>query len=93
VTKARQLRDRIEAGIALILKIAELPDTTSTQSANLWCLIRTLDPSFETGCTLTVRCCECNKPVEPERQCYAIPMCKACMAPSDPLPCQECPKP
>jgi hypothetical protein len=32
-----------------------------------------------------VRCRPCGKPVEPERHCYATPVCYACLPPPEPI--------
>lgn len=34
---------------------------------------------------LVVKCHTCGKPVEPVRQCYAVPTCYACLPPPPPL--------
>lgn len=35
------------------------------------------------------RCARCGRTVEPERECYAVPTCYACLPPPDPLPVCE----
>lgn len=36
-----------------------------------------------------VTCRSCGRPVEPDRDCYAVPMCHACLPPPAPLPVRE----
>lgn len=35
---------------------------------------------------MAVHCVQCLKPVEPARECYASPVCYACLPPPEPLP-------
>lgn len=79
------LRNRIGAAIKFIELLSHSLEMPSHQLTNLWVLIRILDPSYDTSFSLKVTCSECGKQVEPTRQCYAVPMCMACLAPPDPL--------
>jgi len=46
---------------------------------------RERDPSLDTLDSLA-RCRQCGKPVERLRECYATPVCYACLPPPPPLP-------
>jgi len=58
---------------------------------------RHTDSARERGLSLgtldsLVRCRQCGKPVEKLRECYAIPVCYACLPPPPPLPRIHTPK-
>lgn len=48
--------------------------------------IAELEASIHLQSKFAPRCRQCSKPVEPQRYCYATPICYACLPPPEPLP-------